>query len=405
MAGDPKRECWHNKARPGAVVTGASYRALAVVRSLGRRGVRVRLVRSDEHAVAERSRYVARQGAWPREGEHARVAWLLELAARERLDGWVLIPTHDEEAALIARHRDELHARYRLTTPPWDALRAAYDKRATHALAARLGLDQPWAIVPSSAADLVIADGHFPVVVKPAFKANANRLTTDKAWRADDAATLRARYEEACQLVDPAILMVQELVPGDGAAQLSFAALCSEGSVLASLTARRARQYPMDFGRASSYVETTDDPTVERAGRRLLTAMGWTGIAEVEFKRDPRSGAAKLLDVNPRAWGWQSLCGRAGVDFPYLLWRMAVGEEIPGVRAQPGVRWIRIATDVAAATGEIRAGRMTPRTYLRSLRGPLEFAVFARDDPLPSLAGALDAARIVTRRALAGQPL
>ena len=41
----------------GAVVTGASYRALAVVRSLGRRGVPVRVVRSDEHALATASRY------------------------------------------------------------------------------------------------------------------------------------------------------------------------------------------------------------------------------------------------------------------------------------------------------------------------------------------------------------
>jgi predicted ATP-grasp superfamily ATP-dependent carboligase len=381
---------------PGAVVTGASYRALAVVRSLGRRGIRVRLVRSDEHAVAERSRYAAREGAWPRAG---RVEWLLELARRERLDGWVLIPTHDEEAALIARHRDALAARFRVTTPPWPALRDAYDKRATHALGARLGLAQPWTLLPRCADDLAAAEGRFPVVVKPAFKAQANRLTADKAWRAGDAAELRRRYAEACALVDPEILMVQELVPGDGAAQLSFAALCAEGSVLASVTARRARQYPMDFGRASSYVETIDDPAIEDAARRLLAATRWTGMVEVEFK------AGKLLDVNPRAWGWQSLCGRAGVDFPYLLWRLACGLDVPRVRARAGVRWVRVGTDVAAAAGEIRARRMSARAYLRSLRGPLEFAVFAADDPLPSLAAPLDAARIVSRRLLAGEPV
>ncbi len=389
--------------RPGAVVTGASYRALAVVRSLGRRGIPVRLVRSDEHAVAEGSRYATARVGWPAGDEDRRVAWLLDLAGRDGLDGWVLIPTHDEEAALMARHREALATRYRVTTPPWSALSAAYDKRRTHALAGRLGLDQPWTITPRSAADLAAADGRFPVVVKPAFKATANRLTTDKAWRADDAATLRARYQEACELVDPAILMVQELVPGDGATQLSFAALCRDGEVLAGLTARRARQYPTDFGRASSYVETIDDSAVERDARRLLAAMGWTGMVEVEFKRDPRSGATKLLDVNPRAWGWQSLCGRAGVDFPYLLWRMACGAPVPAVQPEPGVRWVRLATDLAAGAAEIRAGRMSARAYLRSLRRPLEFAVFAFDDPLPALVGPLDAARIVAGRILAGQ--
>ena len=258
---------------------------------------------------------------------------------------------------------------------------------------------------PAGAADLARADGRFPVIVKPAFKATLNRLTVDKAWRADDPAELRARYEEACGLVDPAIVMVQQLVPGDGAAQLSYAALCSDGAVLASLVARRARQYPMDFGRASSYVETIDDPGVERDARRLLGTSGLTGIVEVEFKRDPRTGENLLLDVNPRAWGWQSLCGRAGVDFPWLLWRMASGEAVPPARAAPGVRWVRMTTDVLAAAGEVRAGRLSPGAYLRSLRRPLEFAVFARDDPLPSVFGPLVTARLVAGRIAEGRPV
>jgi D-aspartate ligase len=390
----------------GAVVTGASYRALAVVRSLGRRGVPVRVVRSDEHALATSSRYAGAPLAWPRDGtERARVEYLLALAEREQLGGWVLIPTHDEEAALVARHHDSLASAYRLTTPPWEILRAAYDKRRTHELGAQLGLMQPWTVFPASADDLGAADGRFPVVVKPAYKETANRLTMDKAWRADDDAELRRRYAEACALVDPAILMLQELIPGDGSAQLSFAALCRDGEVLASLTACRARQFPMDFGRASSYVETIDDPSVERDARRLLAAMRFTGLVEVEFKRDERTGDNLLLDVNPRPWGWQSLCGRAGVDFPYLLWRMSSGGEVPPARAVPGVRWVRMTTDVLAVAGEVRAGRLSPAAYLHSLRRPLEFAVFARDDPLPSLFGPLSTARLVVGRLAEGRPV
>lgn len=390
---------------PGAVVTGASYRALAVVRSLGRRGVSVRVVRSDEHAVAGASRYAGGRLAWPPGAESSRVEYLLELARRERLDGWVLIPTHDEEAALVARHRDTLAGRYRLTTPSWETLRMAYDKRCTHALAERAGLHQPWTIFPEGPDQLAQAEGHLPVVIKPAYKVSANRLTVDKAWRADDLRTLRRRYEEACVLVDPEILMIQELVPGDGHSQLSYAALCSDGEVVASLGARRIRQYPMDFGRASSYVETIDDQSLERDARRLLAAMRFTGMAEVEFKRDARRGANLLLDVNPRAWGWQSLCGRAGVDFPYLLWRLATGDAVPPVRAEAGVRWVRLTTDLLAAWGELTAGRLSPRAYLRSLRRPVEFAVFARDDPVPSFVGPLLTARLIAGRLAGGRPV
>ena len=200
--------------------------------------------------------------------------------------------------------------------------------------------------------------------------------------------------------------MVQQLVAGNGDSQLSYAALCSNGEVVASLAARRLRQYPMDFGRASSHVETIDDSRLERDATRLLAAMRFTGMVEVEFKRDPVSGANLLLDVNPRAWGWQSLGGRAGVDFPYLLWRLANGRLASrGSRAAAGVRWVRAGTDVLAAAGELAAGRLSVREYVRSLRGPLEFAVFATDDPLPSLAGPLLTARLVARRLAAGRPV
>ena len=391
---------------PGAVVTGASYRALAVVRSLGRRGVPLRVVRSDEHALAAASRYAGPRLAWPDAGgEQARVDYLCRLADREGLRGWVLIPTHDEEAALVARHHGVLAERYRLTTPPWETLRTAYDKRATHAAGARLGLAQPWTLFPRAADDLAEAEPRLPVVVKPAYKESSNRLTVDKAWRADDTETLRRRYEEACELVDPDILMIQELIPGDGAAQLSYAALCSDGEVLASLTARRTRQFPMDFGRASTFVETIDDPDTERDARRLLSAMRFTGLVEVEFKRDDRTGAGLLLDVNPRPWGWQSLGGRAGVDFPYLLFRMASGATVPSSRAVLGVRWVRMTTDVLAVAGELRAGRLSAWSYLRSLRRPLEFAVFARDDPLPAFVGPLVTARMLAGRLVEGRPV
>ena len=391
--------------RPGAVVTGASYRALAVVRSLGRRGIKVRVVRSDEHALAASSRYaqspLGEPGAWgPRQVGH-----LLELAEREHLGGWVLIPTHDEEAALIARHRDELAGSYRVTTPAWETLRAAYDKRVTHMLGARLGLDQPWTVFPDGEAELEQAEGRFPVVIKPAYKADANGLTIAKAWRADDPGQLRCLYRKACALVDPEILMLQQLVAGNGRSQLSYAALCSDGDVVAGLAACRVRQYPMDFGRASSCVETIDDPTLGRDAGRLLAAMRFTGMVEVEFKRDPVTGSNMLLDVNPRAWGWQSLGARAGVDFPFLLWRLATGDEVPATRAVAGVRWVRAGTDLLAVAGELAAGRLSLRDYARSLRRPLEFAVFAPDDPLPSLVAPLLAARLVADRLIAGRPV
>ena len=96
------------------------------------------------------------------------------------------------------------------------------------------------------------------------------------------------------------------MIPGGGEAQFSYAALCLEGRPLASAVARRTRQAPMDFGRSSTFVETVDEPGVVEPALRLLQASRFTGLIEVEFKRDPRDQRFKVLDANPRVWGEQA---------------------------------------------------------------------------------------------------
>jgi D-aspartate ligase len=381
----------------GALVIGADYRALGVVRSLGRRGVPAWVLQHGDDRLAGCSRFTQRtlplvDGA----------DFLISLCDEHGLDNWTLFASSDESAAFVAQHHAELGARFRLTTPPWAVTRYAYDKRLTYPLAESLGLDVPQTWYPRSRDDVAALDCAFPVVLKPAVKDGFNRLTAAKAWRVDTQAELIARYDEACTLVDPTTLMVQELIPGGGAEQLSYAAICDGGRPLAALTARRTRQYPMDFGRASTYVETVDLPEAAEPAQALLERIGYTGLVEVEFKRDPRDGSCKLLDVNPRVWGWHTLCARAGIDFTYLAWQLANGEAVPASTARSGVRWSRLSTDLPTAVKEIRRGRLSVRAYLRSLRGPREHAIFARDDPLPGLLELPLLASVLARRLARG---
>jgi predicted ATP-grasp superfamily ATP-dependent carboligase len=376
---------------------GADYRALGAVRSLGRHGVPVWVLRHGEDRLAGLSRYAQRtiplvDGA----------GFLLDLADRHGLNGWTLFPSGDETAAMVARSHEQLGERYRLTTPPWAVTRYAYDKRLTYPLADSLGLDVPRTWYPRDRAEVAALACEFPVILKPAVRESLNPLTVAKAWRADARAELLTRYDEACTLVDPAQLIVQELIPGGGAEQLSYAALCDRGRPLAALTARRTRQFPMDFGRASTHVETVDLPEAAEPARALLARLGYTGLVEVEFKRDPRDGRCKLLDVNPRVWGWHTLCARAGIDFTWLAWQLARGNPVKAGPARAGVRWTRLTTDLPTAAKEMRAGRLSVPDYVRSLRGPREHAIFARDDPLPGLLEVPLLAAEVARRLLRG---
>jgi D-aspartate ligase len=380
----------------GALVIGGDYRGLGIVRSLGRRGIGV-AVAQDDHWLAGSSRFARTVFAWPSD-EGERVALLLALARDRGLEGWTIFPTADDSAAFVARHHAELAPRFRLTTPPWETFRWTFDKRLTYALAGERGVDHPKTHLPASRDALRELDCSFPAVVKPAFRTETDRHGGAKAWAARDRDELLARYDEASLVCEPGRLLIQELIPGGGEGQLSYAAVCRAGEPIASVVARRARQWPPDFGNSSSFVETVVLPEIEAPARALLRGLSLDGLVEIEFKRDPRDGRLKLLDVNARVWGWHSIGRAAGVDFPYLAWSLANGSPVAEQRGRPAVRWVHAITDVPAALVEIRAGRLSPREYLRGLVGGTEHAVLALDDPLPALAEVPMALALVRRR-------
>ena len=369
----------------GAIVTGADYRGLGLVRSLGRRGIPVWVLKNGNHLLATFSRFAQRIIHWPSGSQPTRVQFLLDIAERYDLHGWVLLPTDDAAVSMISQHYDILGKVFRLTTPPWPELGRIVDKWLLYSLALELRIPRPWTSLPKTREELLRFRRPFPVILKPRWRESSNALTDAKAWRVDNLDDLLARYDEACALFAPDMIMIQEIIPGAGESQLSFAALCDRGQVLASLTARRSRQFPMDYGRQSTFVETIEAPEIVELSCRLLAALKFTGIVEVEYKQDQRDGQCKLLEMNPRVWGWQTLCGRAGVDFPYLLWLLIQGRLVPPLRGRPGVRWTRMITDVPISLREIAGGRMSPASYFRSLRGPREPAISSIDDPLPGL--------------------
>ncbi|PYR45347.1 MAG: ATP-grasp domain-containing protein [Acidobacteria bacterium] len=372
-------------AASGALVMGADYRALGVVRSLGRHRIPVWLVKRGGHLVAATSRYVRRRVPWPSGDDSGMIDYLVGIAVTHKLDGWLLFPTDDYAVALVARYYETLACHYRSTVPRWEDVRWACDKRLLYDAVEKVRLVQPWTAFPTNRDDLESLECPFPVIIKPALRLRPSTHRTPKSWPASDRRSLLARYDEASAVVPAEHLMVQEVVPGDGDSQFSYAALCKDGESLASLVARRTRQFPSDFGQLSTYVETVDQPRVVEAATRLLATMRFTGLVEVEFKRDPRDGQFKVLDVNPRVWGWHTLARRVGIDFPLFAWLLFNGAPVPERRGRAGERWMHFSADLRLAVSEVLAGSFSLRAYIRSLSGPRESAIFAWDDPLPGL--------------------
>ncbi len=371
--------------KPGAVVIGGDYQGLGIVRSLGRRGVPVCVV-DDERSIARYSRYATFAHRVPSlHDAKETVQALMELGRERGLRGWVLYPTRDETVAALSQHRAELSEIFRVPTPDWESVKWLWDKRNTYGLAQKLGIPAPRTWYPRNLKDLAQVEGYFPVAVKPAIKEHFIYRTKAKGWRADNPEQLRKLFERASEYIPADEIIIQDLIPGDGTCQYAYCSFFKQGDSIASLAACRRRQHPLEFGRASTYVETVEAPLLEEYSLRFLRAINFYGLVEVEYKRDGRDGQYRLLDVNGRTWGYHSIGRHAGVDFPFLLFSDQVNEPVAPCKGKAGVRWIRLLTDLPTGMVGILAGQIDACEYLRSLRDYHEEAVFSREDFLPGL--------------------
>jgi predicted ATP-grasp superfamily ATP-dependent carboligase len=65
----------------------------------------------------------------------------------------------------------------------------------------------------------------------------------------------------------------------------------------------------------------------------LLRALEWEGVAMVEYRYDPATGQAALMEVNGRFWGSLPLACHAGASFPWYCYQ-ALGLRQP-IAASP----------------------------------------------------------------------
>ena len=372
------------KGFPGAVVLGSDFKALGVVRSLGQRGIPC-VVIDNMPRSAWFSRYVVKRLHWhgPMEGE-AFLNFLLRTGKELHLEQWILFPLQDDVVELVALNTKELAKIYQLVTQDWSVIRWAHDKRLTYHMAEEVGVPYPKTWYPDSEDDLGSMDITFPVIIKPTISIHFQDATRLKALSVNNDEELLAQYRFAAGHIHPDEIMIQEIIPGYGHSQYSVAAYCKGGHVMLSMTARRTRQYPIDYGLGSSFVEAMQVPELLEPAQKLLQHMSVSGMVEVEFKFDHRDQQYKLLDINVRPWGWHTLCIACGLDFPYIQYRDVLGHAPIPTTPRYSHRWVRLLTDIPAGIQEIRAGITKPGIYLRSLTGQTAFSVFSWRDPLPA---------------------
>ncbi|MGX7873286.1 carboxylate--amine ligase [Mesorhizobium sp. ORM6] len=387
-------------SRPaGVVILGGAHGTLALARSLGIQKVPVWLV-SNDTPLPSFSRYACRTMTWPGPDDKGAIAFLLDMARVQGLGGFLLIPGGDPEVRFVSQSIGQLSTVFDVVLPPWPRLKWVCEKPLLYRRARELALAVPLTYEITTLEQATAAELRFPVILKPNM-GGRSRFARAKAVLANDPKSFLAAYTWAAEEIGGENVVVQEMIPGAGESQFSYAALWNEGVPVAEYTARRTRQYPVDFGYTSTFVEVVDEPQLIDAARRLLGSIAHHGLVEVEFKRDARDGSMKVLDVNPRPWTWFGLGAAAGVDLGAMLWAIKSGQTVRAASVRPNTSWMYLVRDIVAAGKLISSGRLTKRAYFSSFAKVRAWATFRASDPMPGLIDLpLTAWRVLTRRIL-----
>ena len=307
---------------PNVLVTDAQMRSsLAVIRSLGKKGINVTAAEETLFATSFFSKYCKHRVVYPSPVKHQKefISYMLELVEKTHYE--VLIPMVDVCSMPIVEHEKEFSEYTIIALPDRQTFIKAYNKANTLRIAMKNGIPCPKTYFIDARCELedIANELDYPVIIKPqvGFGSRGFRLCKNKE-------ELVAKYKEV--YAEHSSLLIQEYIPNGG--EIGVYTLFDHDSNPCALSVQeRLRSYPVGGG-PSTLRRTIKNVEVAEMAFKLLKIIGWFGVAMVEFRVDPRDGIPKLMEVNPRFWGSLQLSILSGVDFPYLLYKLVTDGEV-----------------------------------------------------------------------------
>ena len=314
--------------------------SLAIIRSLGKKGLNVVAGEETRFAVGFFSKYVKGKVVYPspRKNREKFVSFIKGVLSRN--DYEMLIPVADATVLPIVQNKDELEEYAIIPYPDYSKFIKAYDKGEVIRLAQKLKIPAPDTYFVQDLHELrsIAKEISYPAVLKARFSFGSRGVRI-----ANSKEELFKKYEELSSKFNNLILLQEYIPKGD---EIGVYTLFDfNHKPLAVTVQRRIRSYPASGG-PSTLRETIKGELAEKAieiAFTLLRELKWYGLAMVEFRIDPRDNTPKLMEINPRFWGSLQLSILAGVDFPYLLYRLFTeGKVEPIIDYKEGVqcRWL-----------------------------------------------------------------
>lgn len=371
---------------------GGSITGLGVVRNLGRNGVDVYYVSEQKDEVLF-SKYCKKCFIVPSIEHDTDVlrSFLVRLE-KQMLRYAVIFPGSDLASLNLAYLRDagEISDSYHALVASRRAIDTLVDKKKFYQSLDKEKIQHPFTRPVESLADLrrIGKELDYPVYLRPNISPVFTRKFNKKGFVAGSEEELVTYYMLASKSnID---VMIQEIIPGPAGNLFGIGGYFDKESHPQGFFAyRRLREWPHGFGNSTliESISLSDVRSIRDMALNYLHDLGYYGVMEAEFKKDPRDGNYKFLEVNARSWWQNSFPAKCGINIVLMAYLDAVGKGIEHVdKYETGIKWINIYNDLLSSMKLLREGKMTARKWLYSLRAVSDEAYFSRDDVLPWMA-------------------
>ncbi|MGK9369471.1 ATP-grasp domain-containing protein [Melioribacter sp. Ez-97] len=354
------------------ILDGRSRAALSIVRSLGRKGFDITLG-EEFKSFSFYSKFVKKKIIYPSPSNKKEfLNFILNYIANNKVD--LIIPVRDQCTEIISNNLDQISKYTKCVVPPIESFNIARDKEKTLELCRKLSIPHPKSVLSSEingSLDELKKIFSLPIVIKPRISSGSRGIQVVNNW-----SELKYKYQIVSESYPNPI--IQEFIPHGGAYGVSL--LFNKGNFRAFFTHKRLREYPISGG-PSTLSEGVRFPEIETYAIKLLEELKWHGVAMVEFRIDKRNNNPLLMEINPRFWGSLETAIFSGVDFPYLLYELAMlgdCEEIQNYQLGKKVRWLLFGDILWFLSGRISLPKI--KEFVKFKQKDLRYNIFSLED-------------------------
>ena len=374
------------KDKSGAIIIEGHVQGLSNTRSFGEMDIPVYVV-DKTNCIARYSKFCKKFFKCPDFIEDSFADFLLDLAEREDLKGWMLMPSNDHAVLTISKYKTRLEEYYKVITPSFDIIQNIYDKSRLLKKAEEIKVPVPKTFYFRSINCSFSEDLPYPVITKGRNGLTFYKAVGKKAFIARDDEELKKQLKRLSEKLDIENTFTQEVIPSRGSNQtLSFTAFCVDGFIKTYWIGAKLREHPLRFGTATFCRSVLCEELVEPSAK-LVKALNYTGVCEIEYLKDPRDELYKLIEINARTWLWVGLAKACGVNYPLLIYNFLNGKTVAWPDTYTNnIYWINYLTDIPYSLMAILKGKLNLLSYIRTFKEFRVNALWYKSDIKPFFA-------------------